>query len=187
MQASTSVFQARLFTKMPITAVVYREGWEVENLLASISDDFNAAGLLLAGFVQRDRPRDDRHSCDMLLEDVATGAQISISEDRGAGARGCKLDVSALLKAGELARSALAGLPDLLVINKFGKTEHEGGGLRDLIVEAVAMSVPVLIAVPERNIESWLAFSEGLANNVFVTNLPQTPVGRFEALGLSVG
>lgn len=66
---------------MPITAVVYREGREVENLLASVSDDFNAAGLLLAGFVQRDRPRDDRHSCDMLLEDVATGAQISISED----------------------------------------------------------------------------------------------------------
>ncbi len=49
------------------------------------------------------------------------------------------------------------------MLNKFGKTEAEGGGTRALIAAAVARGVPVLIAVPDRNLESWRAFAGELA------------------------
>lgn len=142
----------------PVTAVLYENGKEIENLLAGIADHLRQNGFKLAGYIQRDRPKPGRSDCDMMLEDIATGHHLNISEDRGAAARGCKLDISALLEAGELLSQAIDERPDLLILNKFGKSEHEGGGLRPLIIRATELDVPVLIAVPMRNIASWREF-----------------------------
>lgn len=147
----------------PITAIRYENGGEIENVLAGIADDLKARGYRVVGFVQRDRPREGRSDCDMILEDLVTGRDFNIAEDRGPGARGCKLDVSALLAAGELAATALESGADILILNKFGKSEHEGGGLRPLIARAIELGVPILIAVPQRNWATWECFSGGMA------------------------
>jgi len=64
----------------------------------------------------------------------------------------------------EAVQSSLqADEPRLLVVNKFGKIEADGGGLREAIADAVALGIPVLVGVPLRNIESWRAFAGGLA------------------------
>ncbi len=55
-------------------------------------------------------------------------------------------------------RVQLDTVPDFVILNKFGKTEAEGGGFRDIIADVIMASVPLLIAVPWRNIESWRAF-----------------------------
>ena len=143
----------------PVTAISYESGDEIENLLARVADDLKSRGYRLAGFVQRSVRREGRVDCDMVLEDLATGRRINIAEDRGPGARGCKLDVSALLAAGEGAAAALESGADLLVLNKYGKTEHDGGGLRPLIARAIERGVPLLIAVPIRNWASWREFA----------------------------
>jgi len=52
---------------------------------------------------------------------------------------------------------------DLIVINKFGKTEAEGNGLIAEIAEAAARGIAVLIAVPERNLDAWREFAADLA------------------------
>lgn len=143
----------------PVTAILYENGKEIENLLAGIADHLKVQGYKLAGYIQRDRPKSGRSDCDMMLEDVATGTHYNISEDRGAAARGCKLDLGALLEAGEKLVKAIDEKPDMLILNKFGKSEHEGGGLRPLIARAIELDIPVLIAVPLRNIESWRDFA----------------------------
>ena len=150
----------------PITAVLYENGTEIENLLAGIADQLKQERFNLAGYIQRDRPKPGRSDCDMMLENIATGRHLNISEDRGAAARGCKLDISALLEAGELLSQTIDEKPDLLILNKFGKSEHEGGGLRPLIIRAIELDVPVLIAVPMRNIASWREFVGDLNREV---------------------
>lgn len=155
----------------PLTAVLYESGDEIENLLADAADNLKARGFRLAGFVQRISASETKADCAMLLEDLTTSRCFSIAENRGPGARGCKLDVASLLNAGEAAAAALRLGADMLIINKFGKTEHEGGGLRPLIALAIDLCVPVLIAVPRRNWASWKVFSMESARELSVRDL----------------
>ena len=80
-------------------------------------------------------------------------------EDRGAGARGCRLDEAALAEATARIEGSLEHAPQLLILNKFGKVECEGGGLRDLIASAIDRGIPVIIGVPERNLDAWRSFA----------------------------
>ena len=149
----------RLCTSTPITAVVYTDGTSADLVMRSIADDLVARGYAVAGFLQINRPRVDRVRCDAILQEIASGAQVTISEDRGPNARGCMLDIRELARAEMLAAKALAASPDLLIINKFGKTESEGGGFRQLMVAAIEQTVPILISVPARNLDPWRIFS----------------------------
>lgn len=152
-----------------ITAFVYGDNALADQALRRIIQEAEAAGLRLAGVVQRDTPRAGRTGCDMTLEEISTGAAIEISQDRGAHARGCRLDLGELTRAIQLVSSALRASPDLLVLNKFGKTEVEGGGFRTLIAEAIGQGVPVLIAVPYRNIDPWRAFAGEMAREIHLS------------------
>lgn len=176
----------RLSARAPITAIVSRDGADAAPLLGLIAARLAGMGVACAGFVQRDLPRADCCRCDMTLEDLRSGAVIAISENRGPEARGCRLDVDALLQAVTRGRAALEGCcpPDLLVVNKFGKTECEGGGFRDLIAEAVERGVPVLVAVSSRNLEGWRRFAEGIAAEHDLASLPDDPASLVATLGL---
>lgn len=154
---------SRLQTPAPIIAVVYGDGYRVTPIIDRIATYLVGQGFHLAGLIQRDVAREGRSRCDMLLENLATGGTLAISQDRGEGARGCRLDVEALLDAVASVRSTLASAPDLLIVNKFGKTECEGGGCRSLIAEAIDLNVPILVAVPLANLDSWRRFAGDLA------------------------
>lgn len=143
----------------PITAIVYSETGEIHSMMQAIADHLIDRGLALAGFVQRNLPCPGRVRCDMILEELSTGERFGISEDRGPAARGCMLDGDELMKAVASAARALDAGPDLLIVNKFGKTESEGGGFRELIAEALSRGVPILIAVPCRNLDGWRLFA----------------------------
>ena len=88
-----------------------------------------------------------------------SGHRTPLFEDRGAGARGCRLDEAALAEATARVEGSLETTPQLLVLNKFGKVECEGGGLRDLIASAIDRGIPVVIGVPQRNLGTWREFA----------------------------
>jgi hypothetical protein len=94
------------------------------------------------------------------------GPIIRISQSLGPGARGCRLDPEGLERAVGLVSQSLSGLPDLLVVNKFGKHEAEGRGFRPLIGEAMLAGIPVLTAVNATNEAAFLTFSDGLAQQL---------------------
>ncbi len=149
-----------------IIALVHDDGAAASLTLCSVVALLVARGARLAGVVQRDDPHPGRCRCDMTLEDLTSGAATLISQDRGPEARGCRLAVDALLAAMQGVAAALSAGVDALVLNTFGKSEMEGGGGRDLIVQAVAQGVPVLIAVPARNLEAWRGFAGEMAREV---------------------
>lgn len=175
---------SRLQPSAPIVAITYGDGQRVASVMDRIAVHLAAQGYRLAGLVQRSVSRPGRSRCDMFLEDLTTGNTVSISHDRGAGARGCHLDVEALLGAMARARNALAAVPDLLIVNKFGKTECEGGGCRPLIAEAVEREVPVLVAVPWGNLDGWRRFAGDLAVEYGLEDLPSNAEAACRHLGL---
>ncbi|MDD7972316.1 DUF2478 domain-containing protein [Roseinatronobacter alkalisoli] len=118
--------------------------------------------LRLCGTVQTNTDRADRRKCDMDLQLLSTGEVLRISEDRGALARGCTLDTSVLAQATVATGAALSGA-DLLIVNKFGKTETGGGGFAPVIGEALCLGLPVLVGVNKLNLPMFEDFAGGLA------------------------
>jgi hypothetical protein len=151
-----------------MTALVYTDSNAADCLLRQVALEFMERGHRLAGLVQHNQPRVGRSRCDMVLEDLSGGVLVPISQDRGPHARGCALDVGQLVDAMQVVQASLATQPELVILNKFGKTESEGEGFRPLIAEVVMAGFPLLIAVPWRNIESWRLFSGGIGAEVIL-------------------
>lgn len=144
-----------------IAAVVYEDKVYPDRAIARAIEPLRASGVSMAGAIQIESVIEDgRHPCDMLLLNLASGDVTAIAEERGRHARGCRLDVGILTDMAEAIECSLQSEgPCLLVVNKFGKVEADGGGLRNAIAEAVSLGIPVLIGVPARNLDRWRAFA----------------------------
>lgn len=142
-----------------VAAVVYADnaypGSSFEALVRLCRD----RGLVLAGVLQHQICTAPDRRCDVVLEDLTTGHRTAIFEDRGAGAAGCRLDEGALADATARIEGNLESGADLLVLNKFGKAECSGGGLVDLMANALGRGIPSIIGVPRSNIDAWRAFA----------------------------
>ncbi len=121
--------------------------------------------LRLAGTVQSNPSRPDRPKCDMDMHVLPDGPVLRISEDRGAQARGCRLDAGALEAAVAATLERLDGA-DLLVVNKFGKHEAEGRGFVPVIAAALELDLPVLVGVNPLNYAAFHEFTGGMARDL---------------------
>ncbi len=146
-----------------VAAIVYPDEAFPDAVFRSLVGRCRAKGLSLAGVLQHLVSAEADRRCDVLLEDLNSGHRTALFEDRGAGARGCRLDEAALAEASVRIEGALERGPNLLVLNKFGKAECEGRGLRDLIASAIDRGIPVIIGVPKRNLEAWRNFAGDFA------------------------
>ena len=158
--------------KSQMTALIYTDSDAADRLLRMLALHLMEQGYRLAGLVQHNQPRPGRSRCDMVLEDVSGGKLVPISQDRGPHAHGCALDIGQLLQATHLVQAALPSNPDLVILNKFGKTESEGHGFRPLIADVIDAGLPLLIAVPWRNIESWRMFAGDFGEEIILDGAP---------------
>ncbi len=137
-----------------------------DRLLVGLADLLIARGLRLAGCVQYNLDCEDNGKCRMQARVLPDGARRLISQDLGALASGCRLDPAALEDVvGQVSASLETG-PDLLIVNKFGKQEAEGGGFRAVIGAALMQEIPVLTSVHPRNRDAFDAFAGDLAQPV---------------------
>ena len=150
-------------TAPSLAAIVYTDNAYPDAAFAALVARCRGLGLSLAGVLQRRVSEAPDRRCDVLLEDLGTGHCTSIFEDRGAGAAGCRLDEAALTEAAARIEGNMEGRPDLLVLNKFGKAECSGGGLLDLIANAMDREITVVIGVPKANLQAWRDFAGSLS------------------------
>lgn len=178
----------RIAAEQDILAIVYSQSDAAAAVLRRLSEMLRAASVACAGYIELVEPvRPGRSRCDIVIRNLATGERLLMSEDRGPHARGCRLDTNALAAAIESARTALKAAPEVLLVNKFGKTEGEGGGFRPLIADALEAGIPVVVAVPWRNIDSWRAFVGDLAREVPVDELvAASDDGLLQAAGFAL-
>ena len=136
-----------------------------DRLLSSLAEALHAKGIALAGIVQTNTECSDDALCDMDVRVLPDGETIRISQSLGAGARGCRLNPEALEQAvGQVSSSLQAEpRPQVLIVNKFGKHEADGRGMRPVIGEALAQGLVVVSGVNRMNVEAFKAFSDGMA------------------------
>ena len=84
------------FSPPLLSAYVYDDGEAAELELQDLVRRLRSAGRHLAGVVQMRTTVPGRARCDMVLENLADGSEIVISEYRGEESRGCRLDLDAL-------------------------------------------------------------------------------------------
>ena len=136
-------------------------------LLGDIAATLAAEGLRLAGAVQTNHERGADCSCDMDLTVLGCdGAPVRISQSLGSGSQGCRIDSGALAVAAGRAAKVLDRGADLVIVNKFGRVEAEGGGFRDLIAQALDSGIPVLVAVPPKFQGAFTEFAGDLSQAV---------------------
>ncbi len=153
-------------TVAPITALPHSKGDQVDLLLAEAAQALRAAGLSVAGVIQHARPGQAACCSDFYLENLATGAVHEISQRLGRDASGCRLDYGQLAEAHAGIEQNLRDGAGALILNRFGYSEANGGGLRPLIERAVSEQVPVLISVNDTYSAEWQAFSGGFARAI---------------------
>nr|WP_244905929.1 DUF2478 domain-containing protein [Rhodovulum imhoffii] len=131
--------------------------------LEQLAAELASRGLRCCGTVQINTKRPGAGPCDMDVRVLPDGPVLRISQNLGPSARGCRLDPAALETAVGLVEASLSLGADLLIINKFGKHEAAGRGFRDVIAQAVAMGVPVLVGLNTLNREAFESFADGMA------------------------
>lgn len=138
----------------------------VDHVIEELAERLVQAGLRPAGLVQSNPVAAGRCRCDMALRDLASGRTITISQDLGNDSKACRLDPGALETAVAWVQASLSECTDALVLNKFGKREVEGAGLRPVIAQAVAMGIPVVVGLRADNRGAWTTFCGGDAHIV---------------------
>ena len=146
-----------------IGAVVHDDGLFGDALIAQCAAGLVASGYRLGGVVQSNAHRRGRRRCDMYVKDLLGGDEIKISLDRGNEARGCRLNPDAFARIDAWVERAVLERVDLLIINKFGKEEAHGRGLRQAIAEALIADIPLVIGVSTQNLRDFLTFVGDLA------------------------
>lgn len=147
-----------------VAAVVFPRGGNVDAIFREVAERLQAFNVPVAGLLQEDVPGADPDCCPpMLVRDLAAGRHFTISEERGREARGCRLDWDALTRMAEQTNAALRSGARLLLVNRFGKAEAAGRGLRNSIELAIEAGIPVLVGVRDEYVGDWSNFHGGLA------------------------
>jgi nucleoside-triphosphatase THEP1 len=141
-----------------LAVVVYDDGLFADALIARCAAALVASGYRLGGIVQSNAHRPGRRRCDMYVKDLLGDDEIKISLDRGNEARGCRLDPNAFARIDAWIERAVLERVDLLIINKFGKEEAHGRGLRPVIADALIAEIPLVIGVSTQNLRDFLTF-----------------------------
>lgn len=145
-----------------IAAIHYQSGFRVDDFLANVGARLRADNVRVAGAIQINGS--ETKTCgSMTLVDLSSGTAIDISQQLGSLAQGCRLDTSRLAEFGTLLEGPLPDGTELLILNKFGRAESEGHGLRRNIEHALEAGLAVLTAVRPPYDEAWRQFHGGLA------------------------
>lgn len=146
----------------PLAGVLFPPRFPVNALLSRVADRLSREGVAVAGVVQDAPPRREGEPPNLVMRGLREGWELPILEIRGSQAQGCRLDPRAIADvAGRLEADVARGC-DLLVVNRFGRSEAEGDGLRSVLERAAFDGIPILIGVRADYAPAWEAFHGGL-------------------------
>lgn len=157
---------------VPLSSAAVSSGALSHSTLAAIcSTNTAATDIKLAALIKR--LLDNGHTIDGVLqkpvEENATGCnarlyrigfngQYNISQQLGAGSSSCNLDTAVLEQAAFDITNTITSDTELVVVNRFGKREAQGGGFRSVFERALELDVPVLTVVQQQWVSTWMDY-----------------------------
>ena len=154
-----------------LAAIAAADKSSIEPLFDTVLAGLREEGRRVAGFIQRGACADPGCPETTAMEDVETGERIAIMQMLGASSQSCQLDPDKLARVTALALARLQAPPDIAIVNRFGRAEAEGGGMRPVFEAALELDIPVLTAVSEDYRSAWSSYVGDLSNVL----LPATP------------
>lgn len=149
---------------LPAAAIGHDGGPLADELLARLVLELQAQGRRVRGLLMRHEGGlvgDTACGVQMFLRDVWTQEDYLVSQPMGSLSKACRADPQGFARATVVMRRALQERPDLVVLNRFGKLEAEGGGMSAELLALMAEGVPVLTAVAPAYRGAWTSFSGG--------------------------
>ncbi|ESR22512.1 hypothetical protein N177_4077 [Lutibaculum baratangense AMV1] len=147
---------------VPLAGIVFEAGDPINQLLLRVAEALAADGVSVAGVVQARVNDPATGRSNLVLRGLRDGWELPILEERGQQAKGCRLDSRAITDvAGRLERELAPGA-GFLIVNRFGRAEAEGQGLRHLLARAASEGIPVIAGVRQDYAAAWAAFHGGL-------------------------
>jgi Protein of unknown function (DUF2478) len=144
-----------------LAAVVYGADDDPDRLISGFAADLRRSGCRPVGVVQFGRSCRS-HDPGLGVTLLPDGEVVGLALDDEPASGGCRLNRDRLAGLSMRLAAAIDDGADLVIINRFGRSEAEGRGLIDLIPQALDADIPVLIAVPEPRFAAWIMFSEGM-------------------------
>jgi hypothetical protein len=141
-----------------LAAVTYQAGFQIDDFLTRVANLLRADQVSLAGVLQENTSTVAGVCSEMTVVDLASQTRFRISQDLGSQAVGCRLDARGLTDMAALLDRPPASDVELLILNKFGRAEAEGGGLRPAFARAIDAGIPVVTAVRTTYAEAWSKF-----------------------------
>ncbi len=136
---------------------------DVDALLWALAAEQRRRGHRVRGLLMT-YPEGNVQACaPMVLVDLAQGGAYRVSQELGSGSASCRADTQGFAQASAVLRQALHDAPDLVVVNRFGGLEAEGGGFAAELLDLLAAGVPLLTAVATRHEAAWERFTGGAA------------------------
>jgi hypothetical protein len=150
----------RFDAQCDIACVVYGPDDDPDSLIDDFATDLQRLGARLVGVIQRGRNcKSEDPSLGVVVLPRYNIVGLTSDEVRDSG---CSLDPTRLPSLAQHLALALRGGADLLIINRYGRSEAAGGGLVNLIEQAFEANIPVLIAVSKRRFPDWIRFCKGM-------------------------
>ena len=151
-------------TQFPFAAAVYSRATEDRKALANFAAKLRADGVRVGGLLQEELVDGGGCRLGIDLVDVVSGSRFPINRPSKENMENntCSMDTNVLADSTAALRKAVADKVDLIVLEKFGEQEQNGGGLNDEILCAISEHIPLLIAVPETALDLWQERSGGL-------------------------
>lgn len=149
-----------------LAAVIYQSGFKIDDFLRRIADRLRAEQVKLAGALQENANDSSDYCSAMTVVDLTTQARFRISQELGPQAEGCRLDARGLADIGPLLDRAVNRDVELVIFNRFGKAESEGGGLRSAFARTMEAGIPILTAVREPYFAAWSEFHGQLGTDL---------------------
>jgi len=123
-------------------AILNDGGADADALLAQVAAQQRALGRRVRGLLMTYPEGDASCAAAMVLVDLHTADEYLVSQPMGRGSTGCRADPQGFARASRVLDQALADAPDLVVCNRFGNLEAEGGGFAAEMLALMAQVGP---------------------------------------------
>ena len=154
-----------------LAAILAEDSHSADQIIDAVVDRLQRQAYSLVGL--RQKVTDDICShggCGIRLQSITTGRYHRMTQNLGVGSTSCNIDTDAMSRLVLAQKQGLNVETDLLIVNRFGKQESEGGGFCAVFERALELGIPVLTVVKAQWQSSWVDYG-----GEYVATLPADP------------
>lgn len=141
-------------------AIISEQGDTADSVIERVIAQLRREGKKVVGLRQYTSINDCLDGSSTVLN-IESGSTHSLSDASGADASCYTVNSKALERTAKDLLDLIGDIPDLIVINRFGQCESDGGGFCCVITQAIEQQIPLLTVVNSKWQQNWHDYAPG--------------------------